>query len=350
MTGMGFARVARFIASIVLAISLLAPALPALSAEQATECQYHINLEYELNMPIYHWASAEQPKGVVLALHGLAMHGQTYSELGRKLAEQGFLVYSTDMRGYGHLTKGYPHEFCSDSDCKQKINYKKSQDDLLTLADRLKADHKGLPLYIVGESMGADMAIRIAGARPELADGLVLSSPAIRAHYFIDSNAVKVLPVMMANFKQQLDLMPYVRKYASNDPKVVKEMCKDPLVRKHLSGQDLVASFRCMRDTMTYVPNVSADQPVLVLQAKDDKIVRADAVVLLMSRLKSQDQQVRWFEDRGHILIETTHIKPDTMQTIVSWLNDHNSYYKTAMQTRMSTELISGGTLPPDQN
>ena len=198
--------------------------------------------------------------------------------------------------------------------------------------------------------MGADMAIRIAGARPELADGLVLSSPAIRAHYFIDSNAVKVLPVMMANFKQQLDLMPYVRKYASNDPKVVKEMCKDPLVRKHLSGQDLVASFRCMRDTMTYVPNVSADQPVLVLQAKDDKIVRADAVVLLMSRLKSQDQQVRWFEDRGHILIETTHIKPDTMQTIVSWLNDHNSYYKTAMQTRMSTELISGGTLPPDQN
>lgn len=341
MTGVGFRRVAKIIARCALAISLLAPALPALSASQGTECQYHTDLEYQLNMPIYQWAPIEQPKGVVLALHGLVMHGQSFDELAKRLADQGFLVCSTDMRGYGRLTKEYPHEFCSETDCKQKVNYKKSEEDLLKLADRLKSDHKGVPLYIIGESMGADMAIRIASMRPELADGLVLSAPAIRAHYFLDSNTVKVLPFMMTNFKQQLDLMPYVRKYASQDPKVVNELSKDPLVRRHMSGEELVASRRCINETLAYVPNLSAEKPVLVLQAKDDKCVRADAIVLLMSRLKSQDQQVRWFEDRGHILIETAHIKPDTMRTIVGWLNDHNSCPRTAMQTRSPDELIS---------
>lgn len=334
-------RAARSFIRCLLAFSLLSGAAPAFAADQTAECQYHIDLEYQLNMPIYHWAPNEKPKGVVLAIHGLALHGQTYNELAKTLADLGFLVYSTDMRGYGRLTKENPHEFCSAKDCKHKVNYKKSSEDLLKLADRLKTDHPDIPLYIVGESMGADMAIRIASARPELAAGLVLSSPAIRAHKFIDSNTVKNLPIAMSNFKRQLNIMPYVRKYATVDPQVLSELTSDPLLRRHLSTNELYASNRCINETLEFVPNLSPDKPVLVLQAKDDHVVRADAVVLLMSRLKSQDQQVRWFEDRGHILIETSHIRPDTMQTIVGWLNEHNSGARGAVQAHSYDELIS---------
>lgn len=331
----------RFLTRCALAMSLMASALPAMSAE--IECQYHTDLEYLMNMPIYHWAPSGPAKGVVLALHGLVMHGQAYDELGKSLAEKGFLVYSTDMRGYGRLTKEYPHEFCSAKDCKQKIHYGKSAEDLVKLADKLKQDHPELPLYVIGESMGADMAIRIASARPNLADGLVLSAPAIRAHHFVDSNTVKNLPVIMANFRKQLDLMPYVKKYASEDPKVVHELSKDPMLRRKMSTYDLLMSRMTINDTLNYVPNISPNKPVLVLQAKDDRCVRADAVVLLMSRLKSQDQQVRWFESRGHILIETAHIRPDTMETITSWLDNHN-LPKTALQTQSGEELLTSDT------
>ncbi len=346
MTRISWRGLAKQVLPVAFAVSLFTAPQNAYSLDQDAECKYHIDLEYQLNMPIYHWAPKAAPKGVILALHGLVMHGQTFDELGKTLAEQGFLVYSTDMRGYGRLTKESPHEFCDPKDCKQKINYTKSAADLLKLTDRLKNDHKGLPLYIVGESMGADMAIRIASARPELADGLVLSSPAIRAHNFIDKNTVKNLPVIMTNFKRQLDLMPYVKRYASKDPKILKEMSKDPLVRKHMSPEELYASRRCINQTLAYVPNISANKPVLVMQAKDDKCVRADAVVLLMSRLKSQDQQVRWFEDRGHILIETSHIRPDTMQTIVSWLND-KQVSRNSVEARSLDELVSDSSITP---
>lgn len=329
----------QLLTSCALALSLIAPALPVMAADQVAECQYHIELEYQLNMPIYHWAPPADPKGVVLALHGLAMHGQTFRELAKALADQGFLVYSTDMRGYGRLTKEYPHEFCSAKDCKQKLNYNKSANDLLKLADRLKSDHKSLPLYIVGESMGADMAIRIASERPELADGLVLSSPAIRTHHFIDSISMKNLPIVMTNFNKQLDLIPYVKKYASDDPEVVNELTHDPLLRRRMSPNELYASRNYINRTLSFVPNIRENKPVLVLQAKDDRVVRADAVGMLMSKLRSQDQQVRWYDDRGHILIETAHIQPDTMQTIVSWLNDHN---RGVIQVRPLEEILSG--------
>lgn len=330
----------RVLSRCALALSLIATALPATATE--IECQYHTDLEYLLNMPIYHWAPTGPAKGVILALHGLVMHGQSYDELGKTLAEKGFLVYATDMRGYGRLTKDYPHEFCSAKDCKQKIHYGKSSEDLIKLADKLKSDHPDLPLYVVGESMGADMAIRIASARPNLADGLVLSSPAIRAHHFVDSTTVKNVPAIMANFRRQLDLMPYVKKYASEDPEIVAELTKDPMLRRKMSTTELLLSRASINQTLAYVPNLSPNKPVLVLQAKDDRCVRADAVVLLMSRLKSQDQQVRWFENRGHILIETSHIRPDTMETIVSWLDTHN-VSKTAAEMQSGKELLTSG-------
>ncbi len=331
----------RALSRCALALSLLASTLPATATE--IECQYHTDLEYLMNMPIYHWAPTGPAKGVILALHGLVMHGQSYDELGKTLAEKGFLVYATDMRGYGRLTKDYPHEFCSAKDCKQKIHYGKTSEDLVKLADRLKEDHPGMPLYIVGESMGADMAIRIASARPNLADGLVLSSPAIRAHHFVDSNTVKNVPAIVANFRKQLDLMPYVKKYASEDPEIVNELTHDPMLRRKMSATELIASRNSINQTLAYVPNIRPNNPVLVLQAKDDRCVRADAVVLLMSRLKSQDQQVRWFENRGHILIETSHIRPDTMETIVGWLDNHN-ISKTAAELESGKELLTSGS------
>lgn len=328
-----------------LALSLFTPTLPgafaASAVDQAAECQYHIDLEYQLNMPIYHWAPVGEPKGVILALHGLVMHGQTFEQLGKNLADQGFLVYSTDMRGYGRLTKEYPHEFCSDKDCKQRVNYTKSAGDLLKLAEKLKKVHSGLPLYMVGESMGADMAIRIASARPDIADGLILSSPAIRAHHFIDKNTVRLLPIVMTNYKLPLDLNHYIQKYASEDPKVLTEMSRDPLLRRRMSTEELVASRRCINETLAFVPKISVKQPVLVLQSKDDKCVRADAVELLLAQLKSEDRQVRWFDERGHILIETAHIRPDTMETIVSWLNEHNKKSESAFHVGPLEELIS---------
>ena len=63
--------------------------------------------------------------------------------------------------------------------------------------------------------------------------------------------------------------------------------------------------------------------PVLVIQGKEDRILKASAVLKLLARTKCTDQTVCWFNDRGHVLLETAFLKPDTLKTVDSWLLEH---------------------------
>lgn len=306
------------------AVGTGATAYGAEPVAQPVHCRIDINLEKELNVPVYQWKASEQPRGVVLALHGLVLHGMSYDGLGKTLAEDGYVVYATDMRGYGRLTKQYPHEFCTDHDCKQKIDYTKSSDDIAKLADRLRAAHPGIPFFIVGESLGAHMALRVASKNPDAIDGLVLSAPAIKAHTFFDAHAAVAMSEVMTltNVHKKVNILPYVKRYASNDPEIVEELVTDPLMRKNLTIKELIQSKAAVYKTMSFVPGIH--KPVLVIQGTEDKCVRADAVKLLTEKLHAETQ-VKMFDHRGHILIETAHIKPDTMSTLTTWLHKHDA-------------------------
>ncbi len=301
-----------------------ASAAPA-AAPSKTQCHFSAELERELNMPIYQWKGAAQPRGVVLALHGLSLHGMSYDSLAKTLVNDGYVVYATDMRGYGRLTKDYPHEFCTDHDCKQKMNYDKSSQDISKLAERLRTDHPGIPLFVVGESLGGHMAVRVASKLPEIVDGIILSAPAIKAHSFIDTHMPVALNEMMqlTNFHKQVSILPYVKRYASDDPKIVKELVNDPLLRKKFTLTELLQSRGAVFKTMSFVSGMKKNLPILVIQGTEDRCVKADAVKLLTNKFNSDDTQIQMFDKRGHILIETAHIKPDTMSTLVTWLNSH---------------------------
>lgn len=291
------------------------------------------NLSHQLDMPVYEWQKqGVKPRGIVLTVHGLAMHGKCYSTFGRKLAEQGFIVVSTDLRGYGKYQSA-GHQFCkATADCKEKTNYDRSFHDIARLAHALRERYPSLPLFGVGESLGGAMIIRLAADNPELVDGLVLSAPAIRHHSFVDPYVVADASLCMTNPRHQLDLTPFVRRYSSDDPRIVQEVLEDPLARRHLSFYELLQASNTVHKTASYISKIPVDTPVLVIQGSADRCVKANSVMILLSELRSNDQTVKWFHERGHILIETAFIKPDTMEAITVWLDSHAS--STAVQAK----------------
>ena len=272
-------------------------------------------------------------------MHGLVMHGRAYDSLARSLAQQGFIVVATDMRGYGRCGQDCDHAFCEKPDCRQKIDYEKSYRDLLKLSEQMKGKYPGMPVIGLGESLGAAMAIRLSSEHSGLFDGLILSSPAIKHHTFVHPRNVATTGIVIANPRAQLDLMPYMKRFASDDPRIISELENDPLVRKHLSIYELLQSSGAVRKTMSYVRGILPSVPVLVIQGSADRCVKANAVVLLLSHLRSSDQTVKWFHQRGHILLETAYIKPDTMDAVVSWLKEHVNPQE--IQARQGPDYIS---------
>ncbi len=319
----------------------------------------------------YVWRETNtKPKGIALAVHGLVMHGGTYDRLARELASRGFLVFAPDLRGYGRwlcdnaeegptcqhqeeehqalsaalssLTEESEEEpfklqASVNADARaemkpifRKVQYQQSYQDLVSLTKAIRNQYPSLPLYCIGESLGAGMALHLASDMPGSFDGLVLSSPAIkrRTIYFAPRMVFDVMGCV-ANPRRQVDLAPYITKWASEDPQVIKSALKDPLVRKRLKIWDLLKTAMFIRSNVRYAESIPSSMPILVIQGDRDRMLKANGVVLLLSHLRCKDQTVKWFYGKGHLLLETKHVAPEAIDAVGDWLVQHSTNANT---------------------
>jgi alpha-beta hydrolase superfamily lysophospholipase len=120
---------------------------------------------------VYCWLPAEQPKAVVQIAHGLAEHAARYARLAEALNAAGYAVYANDHRGHGRTLK-------STDDLgffAQRDGWRKCVDDLWQVNRHVAAGHPGLPIVLLGHSMGATLAEQFMGDHGDALAGVVLS-------------------------------------------------------------------------------------------------------------------------------------------------------------------------------
>lgn len=120
---------------------------------------------------VYDWRPEGAPKAAVQIAHGLAEHAGRYARLAEALTSAGYAVYAGDHRGHGR-TAPTPADlgFFAERD-----GWRKCIDDLAQLHRRIAADHPGLPILLIGHSMGSFMAQQVISERGAELAGAVLS-------------------------------------------------------------------------------------------------------------------------------------------------------------------------------
>ncbi|MDR0356907.1 MAG: lysophospholipase [Clostridiales Family XIII bacterium] len=95
--------------------------------------------------------SGEERRAVVQIAHGMAEHSGRYADFARFLASRGYAVGMNDHAGHGRsaVTLGYFAE-------KDGMTY--VVEDMKALTDDLKARYPGLPVFLLGHSMGSFLA------------------------------------------------------------------------------------------------------------------------------------------------------------------------------------------------
>src|SRR6185369_6213117 len=123
------------------------------------------------------WLPDGPPKAVVLGLHGYGDYSRAFDKPGALWAQSGIATYAYDQRGFGATAS-----FNRWSGVPVMI------DDMKAAIALLRARHPGVPLYVVGESMGGSIAMAALGSEsntrgdaPPKIDGLILIGPAVRA-------------------------------------------------------------------------------------------------------------------------------------------------------------------------
>jgi alpha-beta hydrolase superfamily lysophospholipase len=130
---------------------------------------------------VHVWESAA-PRAVILAIHGGMAHGGDY------------VTPALYFRQHGIATVAY--DLCGHQDARRVDipGFATFLDDSLLFLQWVKQQYPGLPIYVMGHSMGALIATHLGlghFAGEAAIKGYILSSP-----YYV--NAIKVSPVLLA--------------------------------------------------------------------------------------------------------------------------------------------------------
>jgi alpha-beta hydrolase superfamily lysophospholipase len=213
------------------------------------------------NLAVQDWPLPDESsgRGVVLLVHGLGEHAGRYDTLARLLNGWGFVVRGYDHHGHGQ--SGGPRGGLTHAH--------RLLDDLADIIDSTRHRHPGVPLVLLGHSLGGLVAAALVARGGSGVDGLVLSSPAFALRLNpLQKLMLAVLPRLAPDLSLRNGID--VRKL-SHDPAVVAAYRSDPRVHDRISPR--LARF--MADEAALVRSRAGSWPVptLLLYAGADRLV-----------------------------------------------------------------------------
>jgi acylglycerol lipase len=302
-------------------------------------CNRDTDLGHTLNLPIYCWKDNTQPiKAIILAIHGATLHAGVFDETAKHLAAEGYVVYATDMRGFGRW-QAESNTFNSDSG----IHYSQSKEDLLLILNQLRQDYPRTKIFPMGESVGANLAIWIASNEPKFIDGAIISSPCIKSILHPSAKTAIGITKMFLNPNKKLELKPHIQPYLSDDGRVTDGYINDPSIMKQLSTVELLKSMKTNKQALAGVKDIPAQLPLLIMAGQKDEIYSSKAVPDFANSMGSLFKTVVIEPSKGHLLLETKFVEPAVLTLIDDWLAKATG---SAPEAHMQTSQVAPETVP----
>jgi pimeloyl-ACP methyl ester carboxylesterase len=129
------------------------------------------------------WGDPTRPPDI-LFLHATGFNARTYAGLLGPLGER-FHVLAVDLRGHGKTS--LPAKLFGYG------SWNRHRDDVVELIE----EHLRAPVTLAGHSMGATVALLVAGKRPDLARGVAMIDPVILSPGYYAMMHVPMAPLVM---------------------------------------------------------------------------------------------------------------------------------------------------------
>lgn len=251
----------------------------------------------------------QKPWAVLVAIHGMNDYSNAFDDPGNAWAIRGIAVYAPDLRGFGKSPN--PGIWAG---------WQTMSQDVLDLIAAVKQRHPGLPLFVLGESMGGAVAMTAAGDMPaDGVSGLILSAPAVwdRGHMGWGSRAALWLAWHIAPGWTLTGSGLHI-KPSDNIPMLIK-LSEDPLVLK----ETRVDTIHGMVDLMDQAA-LSAAQihlPTLILYGQNDQIIPEDAVLDASKHLPGwgNGQKLAYYPKGWHMLLRDLQA-PTVWDDVADWM------------------------------
>ena len=214
---------------------------------------------------LYRQWGSPSPRAAILLVHGLGGHSNNWDFVARFLTGHDIACYAIELKGFGK-TEGVRGHIDS-------LNvYIK---DVRRLYNIVKREHRRLPVFIAGESMGGLISFLTVIKKPALFTGLICMSPGFASGLkFSLAEYARMVSARFYNAKRQF-IMPFTNDMCTRDPECKKIMDNDSLEHKFATPKLLQSILLGQLSSALFKHRITRD--TLFLLSGDDTFVSTEA-------------------------------------------------------------------------
>ena len=204
------------------------------------------------------------PVGVVVIAHGLAEHSGRYVHVGQRLAGAGHAVYALDQHGHGRSTG-------TRANISRMAHVRADMDELIS---RAVVQHHGLPVFLLGHSLGGLIALDyVTSSGGAAMTGLLLSGAAVDPS--VGSPVQRLAARVLGSITPNLGVMALDSTSVSRDPQEVARYDADSLnYHGKVRARTAAEAFATVRRVVSRLGSIR--MPVLVMHGTHDRLASPD--------------------------------------------------------------------------
>jgi len=264
-----------------------APTTPAFAGETLT-------MRDGMQLPVRRWTPDGAPRAILIAVHGMSDYANAFAMPGQAWATRGILTIAYDQRGFGAA----PHPgLWAGADVMRN--------DLRDAVAAAKADFPGVPVFVLGESMGGAVTLTTLEQPLDVA-GAVLVAPAVwsRAdmpfHYrialFLAARLAPGLVLSNSAGQRIVAITP------SDNIEMLRAMARDPLVQRR-TRSDVVFGLTNLMDVARSAPaRLYETTPILFAYGALDQLIPAGPTEAVIRELGTR-ATVKKYDTGYHMLL-----------------------------------------------
>ena len=266
----------------------------------------------------YRWEPAGEPRAAVQLTHGMGEHARRYEHVATALTDAGYVVYAQDQRGHGASADPERLGELGEGGWNGLV------DDIGLLSARIRAEHPGLPLILLGHSMGSFAVQQYLLDHSDAVDGVVLTGTAVIDLLEPALDLDQPLDLTMFNAPFQPARTEY--DWLSRDEAVVDAYVADPLCGFGIDTDSAKAMFvgaRRLADP-AQLTALRSGLPVYIAVGEADPVNGALTVLTpLTERLAAAgltDVTVVTYPEARHEVLNETN-SDEVIASIIAWVD-----------------------------
>ena len=282
-------------------------------------------------LPMKTWPSTGAPAAVVLAMHGFNDYSNAFDAAARAFADDMVTTYAIDQRGFGATEQ---HGIWAGDTVLQS--------DLIATVNLLCEKHSGLPLFLVGESMGGAVILSSVQQLEETCvQGVILLAPAVwgwQAMPWWQTVPLRLLAHTMPDLTVTGDGLEI---HPSDNVEMLRDLGRDPLIIKETRIDAIYGLTDLMEVAM--VSSGELRMPALILYGVHDEIIPQVPFCEMLENLPDRDTS-HWrlviYPDGYHML--SRDLQGDVViRDMMTWIHDQRSRLPSGLEVLRGTPHLS---------